>query len=271
MVKIPTKISNVIHRCCIFIDRNHARNICYTINENTPNETNIHVELQSEWYRPKKSEKIIDDSNEFVNGFKVVQTANGEYAYVRESDNVLLPFRYDIAFDFNQYGFAIVGKDGSVSWIDTTFKYLNLEGEFVEEQLDKSYSIFSGWQGISEFSDGSIPLSRVYDGRNSYGKIAYLGIDGKFKKFYKYDGKIHEHWSDTIFNNGTEFNENGYATADGKMLFARGYYCSYADLIKICEEKGFITSISEDAEKHFDKEKIIVLREIKKGEENQTN
>lgn len=270
MGKMPTKISNVIRSGSIFIDRDHTRNIYYTINQNTPNETNIHVKLQSEWYRPKKSKKIIDDSNEFVNGFKVVQTENGEYAYVRESDNVLLPFRYDVAFDFNQYGFAIVGKDGSVSWIDTTFKYLNLEGEFVEEELDKSYSKFSGWQGISEFSDGSIPLSRVYDGRNRYGKIAYLGIDGKFKEFYKYDGEIHEHWSDTTFNNGTEFDENGYAMADGNMLFARGYYCSYADLIKICKEKGFITSISADAEKHFDKETGKVLRKIKRSEGNQT-
>ena len=118
MSKMPIKIINVIRSCSIFIVRDRTRNICYTINQNTPNETNIHI----------KSEKIIDDSNEFVNGFKVVQTENGEYAYVRESDNVLLPFRYDVAFDFNQYGFAIVGKDGSVSWIDTTFKYLNLEG-----------------------------------------------------------------------------------------------------------------------------------------------
>lgn len=260
MSKMPTKIINVIRSCSIFIVRDRTRNICYTINQNTPNETNIHI----------KSEKIIDDSNEFVNGFKVVQTENGEYAYVRESDNVLLPFRYDVAFDFNQYGFAIVGKDGSVSWIDTTFKYLNLEGEFVEEEIDKSYSKFSGWQGISEFSEGSIPLSRVYDGRNSYGKIAYLGIDGKFKEFYKYDGEILEHWLDTTFNNWTEFNENGYAMANGNMLFARGYCCSYADLMKICTEKGFITSISEVAEKHFDKETGKVLRKIKRSEGNQT-
>lgn len=268
MNKIPTKVNNVIRLSSILLDRNYARNICYTINENTANETDIHVklELDSNWYRPKKSEKIIDNSNEFVNGFKVVQTENGEYAYVRESDNNLLPFRYDIAFNFNQYGFAIVGKDGSVSWIDTTFKYLNLKGEFVEEELDESYSEFSGWQGVTEFSEGSIPLSRVYDGRNSYGKIAYLGTNGKLKEFYKYDGEINEDWARTIFMTGTSFDENGYAMADGNMLFARGYYFSYADLIKICNEKGFITSISEDAEKHFDKKTGKVLRKIKKSE-----
>ena len=70
--------------------------------------------------------RIIDSNENFVNGFKVVKTANGEYAYIRESDNSLLPFRYDIAFDFNEFGFAIVGKDGSVSWINKDFKYLNI-------------------------------------------------------------------------------------------------------------------------------------------------
>lgn len=270
MGKIPTKINNISRKLSISIDSKRARNIYYTINEDTPDETDIHIKLSSEWHRPKKSEKIIDDSNEFENGFKVVQTENGEYAYVRESDNALLPFRYDVAFNFNQYGFAMVGKDGSVSWIDTTFKYLNLEGEFVKEELDKKYSIFSGWQEIREFSEGSIPLSRVYDGRGSYGKIAYLGIDGKFKVFYKYDGEINDHWSYSVFSKGTEFDENGYAMADDNMLFARGYYCSYKDLIKICKQKGVITSISEDAEKNFDKETGKVLRKIKNNEENQT-
>ena len=56
--------------------------------------------------------EIIDNSNDFVNGFKVVQTSNGEYAYVRQSDFQLLPFRYDVASDFNEYGFAMVGKKG---------------------------------------------------------------------------------------------------------------------------------------------------------------
>lgn len=260
MGKIPTKVNNIIHSSAILIDLKRERNLCYTINKNLPDETNVHVKLKSEFYRPQKSEKIIDNSNKFTNGFKNVQTENGEYAYVRETDNVLLPYRYDIAFDFNEYGFAMVGKDGSVSWIDTTFKYLNLEGEFVEEKLDESYSKFSGWQGISEFSTGNIPLSRVYDGRNRYGKVAYLGIDGKFKEFYRYDGQIDEYFSNTTFNSGTEFDENGYAMANGNMLFARGYYCSYDDLIKICKQKGFIDFINEEAEKQFDQETGKVLK-----------
>lgn len=177
-----------------------------------------------------------------------------------------MPFRYDVAFDFNAFGFAIVGKDGSVSWIDRDFKYLNLQGEMVEEELDKNYAKFDGWQGISAFSKGNIPLSRVYDGRNTYGKIAYFGTDGKFKEFYRYDGKIDmdSYFSRSTFAGGSTFNEKGHAISDGDMLFAKGYYVSYEDLIKLSMEKGFIDSISADAEKCFDKETGIVLKKERK-------
>lgn len=253
MSKTPIKVNSIIRRGGIFIDSDHSKKMCYTINDGEATETKIHVQLP-QFYWLKKSDEIIDDSNDFINGFKVVQTSNGEYAYVRESDNTLLPFRYDVAFDFNQYGFAIVGRDGSVSWIDTSFRYLDLNGNMVEEELDKNYAEFNGWQGISNFSEGSIPLSRVYDGRNTPGKVSYFGINGKFKEFYKYNGEIDDSFSRNCFNGGTIFDESGFAMADGNMLFARGYYLSYEDLIKLCNEKGFISVISEDAEKCFDKE-----------------
>lgn len=257
MKNLPKKVNSIIRKSCILFDLDH-RKIFYTVNEGEETQTIIYVQLPK-YYRPKKTDEIIDDSNDFINGFKVVQTSNGEYAYVRESDNALLPYRYDVAFDFNQYGFAIVGKDGDVSWIDTSFRYLNLNGNMVEEELDKNYAKFNGWQGISDFSDGSIPLSRVYDGRNTYGRVSYFGIDGKFKEFYEYNGKINS-FSRSSFCKGTNFDKNGYAMADGDMLFARGYYLSYENLIKLCKEKGFITVISEDAEKCFDKEIEKILK-----------
>lgn len=253
MKKIPETINSVKRKCSIFIDSNDKRNIGYTINEGEDTETIIHVELPR-YYRPRKSSKIVDENSNFVNGFKVVKTSNGEYAYVRESDNCLLPFRYDVAFDFNEFGYAIVGKDGSVSWINKDFKYLNLQGEMVEEKLDKSWAEFEGWQGVTAFSKGDIPLSRVYDGRNKYGKIAYFGTDGKFKEFYQYDGKIKTHLPRVTFSSGTTFNEKGLARAEGDILFAKGYSVSCEDLIKICTGKCYIDCISEDAEKCYDEE-----------------
>lgn len=253
MEKLPIKVNSVIRQGSIFINSDCLREMCYTINDGEKTKKNIFVQLP-QFYRPKKTDEIINCSNDFINGFKIVQTSNGEYAYVRESDNTLLPYRYDVAFNFNQYGFAIVGKNGSVSWIDTNFRYLDPNGNMIEEELDKNYTKFNGWQGIGSFSEGNIPLSRVYDGRNTYSRVSYFGTDGKLKDFYRYNGKIDDSISINNFSAGTIFDETGHAMADGYMLFARGYYLSYEDLRKICQEKGYITVISEDANKCFDKE-----------------
>lgn len=252
---------NSIHNSCILVDRNQ-RNLYYEINEGKKDAIGVRVALP-EFGRPKISSEIIDNSNDFMNGFKVVQTSNGEYAYIRQSDSLLLPFRYDVASDFNEYGFAMVGKEGSVSWIDTSFRYLDLNGDMVEEELSKGYAKFDGWQGISSFSKGSIPLSRVCDGRSTYVRVSYFGIDGKFKEFYRYNGEIDDSFSISSFGKGTIFDKNGHAMADGNMLFARGYYLSYGDLIEICEQKGFITVISKDADKCFDKETGKVIKKLK--------
>ena len=225
----------------------------YVLNEGSKEETYIPA-MQQTYYgriiRPRKSFDIIDDTRDFVNGFKVVQTANMEYAYVKEEDNTLLPYRYDIATDFNEYGYAMVGKDGKVSWIDKNFKYLNSKYEMVNEDSSK----FNGFLSVSDFSKGEHPLSKVcscsYDWNK---KTSYFGVDGKIKEFSRYDGKIIRD-NDSIKNfsyYSEDFNDKGYATAnnDWLILLSSGYYLSVKDLIKICEEKGFLDTISSRIEK----------------------
>lgn len=258
MKNIPITINSIDCSSAILVTRG-KRNINYNINENEKDNTNIHVVLP-EFGRPEISVDIVNESPSFINGFKVVQTSNGEYAYIRQSDFQLLPFRYDIASNFNEYGFAMVGKNGNVSWIDTSFRYLDSKGKMTEENPSDYYARFKGWQGVSNFSQGTIPLSQVYEGRNCYYTVAYFGTNGELKKFYKYNGQINEDFSKTLFNSGTPFDENDQAKADGDMLFAKGYYLSNKDLINICKQKGFIDSICKDAEKYFDQETGKVLK-----------
>lgn len=257
MQDLPKKINSI--SAGTVIGHLDFRATGYTFNEGEETEKFVSVHLPR-FDRPTVSNKIVEDTNDFINGFKVVQTANGEYGYVRESDNILLPYRYDVASDFNQYGFAMVGKDGSVSWIDKSFKYLNSFGDMVDEDLDDDCSEFKGWGEVNNFSEGEIPLSRVYDGRNTYGITYYFGINGQFQTFCEYNGEINDFLSVSRFNEGTDFDKTGYAMANGYMLFAKGYYLSYKDLIKLCKEKGFINIICEDAEKCLEKEKGRILK-----------
>ena len=215
------------------------------------------------WYvRNAKSDQIIDESKDFVNGFKVVQTANKEYAYVREKDNVLLPYRYDIATDFNEYGYAMVGKDAKVSWIDREFRYFDADEEKFLDEMESNHARFNGFLSVSDFSKGETPLSRISRFYNNT-DVSYLGIDGKYKEFFKCDGeRISESDSIKEFPGySTVFDDGGHATANDceLILLSGGYYLSVKDLIrsakikdlmKIATKEGFLDIIN-DSEKEF--------------------
>ena len=197
--------------------------------------------------RPTISTEIVTESSEFVNGFKIVETANGEYGYVREDDDLLLPFRYDIAFDFNRFGLAMVGKDGRVSWINKNFYYVNLMGQMV----DSEHGFFGGWTSISDFSRGDEPLSCLDFSLRNVKKTSYLDINGKIKEFSSYMnivGKVGFVARDT-FKDGLEFNEDGYALTDEYILLSKGFYINRHDFMKICMENEILNVLYQNIEK----------------------
>ena len=235
--KLPTSVQSIVRRSVGF--EGSGRAIGYILNFGSDSERDITIKIPTMYTRPKLSEAIIDANNEFVNGFKRVQLSNGEYGYIRESDNALLPFRYDIAFDFNEYGFAMVGKGGVVSWIDSSFRHLNSFGKMVNDSSN-CWSEEDGWLSIDDFSKGKNPLSHVYGHLNSY-----FSTDGKLKKFYCYDGKTILNHGDEQFPFGTSFNEFDYAISNGYVLFARGYYMTYLDVIKFCQQYGALDALDQ--------------------------
>ncbi len=266
MNELPKKITSI--KGSRIFTQDEIVKVGYTLNEEQADETYIRVELPyyyGVYLRHPKSLEIIDDSRDFVNGYKVVQTANKEYAYVREEDNKLLPYRYDIATDFNKYGYAMVGKNARVSWIDKNFRYFNEEEEKFTEEQEIGYNTFNGFLGVSDFSKVENPLSRMY--RRGYNNtVSYLGTNGKIKEFSKYDGEIiRDDESNKYFSYYSEdFNDKGYAKAnnDEIILLSSGYSLSTKDLTKICEEKGFLETLSSRIAKQ-EQEYYKFLKDVK--------
>ena len=222
------------------------KNIIYTVNEEeNPQEILVQLPLHN---RPKSSNEIIWEAPNAVNGFKIVQLSNKEYGYKREKDNKLLPVRYDIVTNFNEHGFAMVGKDGNVTWINKKFHHLNNMGEMIPEKEEK-WDITDGWQAIYEFKGEKAPLSKVYDSRNLKGNVAYFSKEGTLKDFYCYQEEIDEENKKTFFLDGGQFDGTGHTlVSNGDMLFSSGYYLPREELLKRCLEKGFINTIQEESE-----------------------
>ena len=201
--------------------------------------------------RPERTDMIISQATtKFINGFMVVKTLNGEYGYVRESDGVLLPYRYDVAFNFNNYGFAMVARDGTAAWIDKNFNILK------DDKLvpDKPGSKLDAWFSINSFSESENPLSRVYKLNNMGAFTKYFGIDGKIKTFYKYDGKIRKTYDTNHFYDSSEFNEKGHAIGKEVFIFDKGFYVYKNDFFNLSVNNKSVDNICEEAYKFFDKE-----------------
>ena len=230
------------------IEKNQIRNINYAICRGDKAISTIKISLPA-FQRPEPSNVIVKKSQKYVNGYKVVKTENGEYAYVDEESNELLPYRYDLALDFNDYGYAIVAKDGNVTWINKKFEHLNVAGQMVKDSSsEKIWTKTDGWLKVSEFSKGSIPLSKVYDNKTKYGElVAYFNTNGHLQEFYEYGSSDRDDYPTTYFTYGTSFDETDSATAESYLLLAKGYYVTYNYLINFCKQKGFIDILSEEA------------------------
>ena len=238
------------------------------------------IEINSE--NKKSLVNDIVEKRNFSNGYKVIKLWNGLYSYKREKDDFLMPYKFTIATDFNKYGFAMVVKNGNLTWINDNFEMLvaiNNDGKplfkFVNIDELKNFNKLFSIVEISNFNDGDVPLSKIVLQQkynkfqcSSY-KTSYLNIDGTIKKFYKYDGsKLSESY--TNYFDGRISDElnftNGYSIIDEKLIFSKGYYIDSKDIIKCIVDVMNNDIISKIEEKAVSNElkKIAKVQKLKK-------
>lgn len=219
--------------------------------------------------------KLIDESGEFSYGFKVVQTTSEGFAYIRESDGELLPFRFDIAGDFNEHRLAMVGKNGEVSWINTDFNFINSKGQFVPLQTSFQNDKFlnpthfgtsdSAWKAIYTFDHDGEEKPAAFVSKDREGDcVSYINPNGELVKFYRYDGKtimdyickiplkdFKKYRQAETDMSVLSFDSNGHLILDDKVLFSNGFYIRLADLVEIGKTKGWLSQIEEDGKRLF--------------------
>ena len=224
---------------------------CYKVNEKNGSMQTIFTK-KDKYDSAPYSEQIVSDSGEFVNGFKVVKMYDDKYAFLREEDNKIMPYRYDVATTFNNYGFAMVGKDGTVSWINKDFQYLNYKGKMVEENNNPLIG-FDGWDGVYNFSECDSPLSRIFCGKEHFGRTSYFNTNGEIKKFYQFDGDTNKEVFRKEFYSGTNFDISKRAIADNYILLSDGFCILMDDLLKSSVQSGFVDYLFNNAKYNFNK------------------
>ena len=195
--------------------------------------------------------KIASGSDEFVYGYKVVQLENGQYAYLSEKTKELLPvLRFDFATNFNKYGYAMIAKNGKVSWMNTDFMYLNYKGYWIENYADFEYNALDK---INEFSKGEIPLSLV-SGDDPFGETfglkGYIDTNGVLKTFYRYnlnDMVIRNAF--ITFTSAEDFDESGFTKVDDGFISDKGYYFKLDDLLKLNKTNSFLSILNDTLDK----------------------
>ena len=169
----------------------------------------------------------------------------------------------------------MVEKDHFATWLNKDFELLDSCGLFREIPTQEKYKEFQekyegtdlympnpdkykgyygdnfAWEKVYDFSEGTTPLARVQD---SFGKTAYLGIDGELKVFREYDGTLKKQ-EYTLFADGTDFDKNGCATCKDSMLFADGFFIKYANLKKLFASEGFIQVLNKEVRTQIESEK----------------
>ncbi len=206
---------------------------------------------------------VYSDRGSFVNGYKVVETAPSEYAYIREKDNALLPGRFDVATNFNEYGLAMVAKDGRATWINENLDMLTMDRGMVPYEEVVNTCKF-GFQGVNAFSKGEKPLARVIDrsvkvigeeGRNVAFGFAYIKPNTEFKEFFKYNGENLSSRSKVNFEYGcgSDFDERGYAVGNSYVFFDRGAYIPVEEFRNVCRQDALLGLINGVVNDVYDK------------------
>lgn len=230
------------------------RMLYYEINRRSNDSIIIKIELPKIG-RPGFSNEIVKIISNFINGFKIVILSNGEFAYVSESNNELLPYRYDFACNFNEYGLAMVAKEGVVSWINKNFEILSQQGIFIDEKT--FFSSNSGFTDIGKFSNGKIPLAVLnYSSCGDYFG-SYIDTNGQIKQFYNVDenGTIDKTQENDSFCHVSEFNQYDYSIVGPFALLSSGLMIDIFVLIEFCKKFGLLNEINNNVEKITREEK----------------
>lgn len=187
--------------------------------------------------------EMCEEGENFVNGFKRVKFVDGTYSFVSEETGELLPYKFNVATDFNEYGFAMVAIDYGVSWFYKGKVLFDSNGKV---ELKRWYGDSQKFLTVVEdFEDFlGCPVSMVYETYADRAKDSYkhfieahfLNSNGDFITFKAVND---EERVQSSFRDSFNWDENmldvlgrlkkcskGFVLFGNYIIFSSGYFCT---------------------------------------------
>lgn len=222
------------------IDLDDTRSIDYKMNFKV-----INVLINDDYSFKKEN---IDFMYDEVNGFTRVLMKDGKFALYDVVNDKFSAFTYDVVTDFNDFGYAMVGRYGGVTWIDRNFNVIDREGKL---SLDNGENINNknSFTSVHAFSNGKSPLSKVtVIGDEIFS--SFVNTDLEIQKFYDSfdsDSKKKEKYISKFDYIDAFVGDYNFMKDKSKVLLSNGHFISFNQFVRCAENFGVFDSLYKEA------------------------
>lgn len=197
--------------------------------------------------------KVFDNPNSMP--YTRVLLNNGQYGFI-DNDGILQNICFDIASDYNELGYAMVGLMGKTTWLDSNFRYLSIKNLSFVPFKHKDYLLdihgrkeFDGFNEIEEFKktfDSSDNLSKITYHDDTSCSCVFLSAKDNALVVFDYlsiDNEINKsniRFKDSNFL--TPFNKDGisFNVRNGNVIYDNGKYFTSYELVNYLYKTDFL-------------------------------
>lgn len=216
---------------------------------------------------------ILDEEIDYINGFRRVLFSDCTYGYREESTGELIPYKFNLATNFNENGIAIVAIDSGVTLLTNDFKILYKNGKYFKMGGFSSHfsmpipikvdSISSQYITYTHcISSGINELEALFLDKTG-GSIAFRSLTGAnserivFRKACK---------RTLLTENECSIFDSGFIIYGDYIILSSGYYITLSELCKLPEVVDSIRELSLAVNSQHREKRFIIETKKRNGE-----
>lgn len=219
-----------------------------------------------------KNFSILNDEKDYINGFRRVLFSDFTYGYREESTEELVPYKFNLATNFNENGIAMVAIDSGVTLLTSDFKILYKNGKYFK--MGGFSSHFSMPIPIKVDSFSSLYITYTHRASNGINELEAMFLDktGSNITFRSPTGEgerlfFRKTCKETLLKeNECRISEAGFIICGDYILLSSGYYITLSELCMLPEVIDYIRELSMTINSQHKEKRFIIETKKREGE-----